>query len=106
MDIEDYKEHYADSLMTDDIIYDTLAKEMYISGKTLALVKYKWLRWSYTSFLFGMFGAMIVFVFGLPFFTNVWETMNDQIGWGGEVWRNFREGFCHLMVQCKIENLR
>jgi hypothetical protein len=106
MDIEDYKEHYADSLMTDDKVYDTLAKEMYISGKTLALVKYKWLRWSYTSFLFGMFGAMIVFVFGLPFFTNVWETMNDQIGWGGEVWRNFREGFCHLMVQCKIENLR
>jgi hypothetical protein len=61
---------------------------------------------SYSAFLVGMFGAMIVFVFGLPFFTDVWETINDQIGWGGEVWRNFREGFCHLMVQCKIENLR
>ena len=81
MGMEEYKEHYA-------------------------LVKYKWLRWSYSAFLVGMFGAMIVFVFGLPFFTDVWETINDQIGWGGEVWRNFREGFCHLMVQCKIENLR
>jgi hypothetical protein len=106
MEMEEYKEHYAESLMTDDIIYDTLAKEMYISGKTLALVKYKWLRWSYTAFLIGMFGAMIVFVLGLPFFSNMWETMNVQIGWGGNVWQNFREGFCHLLVQCKIENLR
>ena len=106
MDIEDYKEHYADSLMTDDKVYDTLAKEMYISGKTLALVKYKWLRWSYTSFLFGMFGAMIVFVSGLPFFSDILGMVNGQIGWSGEVWQNFREGFCHLMIQCKIENLR
>ena len=73
MDIEDYKEHYADSLMTDDKVYDTLAKEMYISGKTLALVKYKWLRWSYSAFLFGMFGAMIIFVLDLPFFSNIWS---------------------------------
>jgi len=105
MDIEDYKEHYADSLMTDDKVYDTLAKEMYISGKTLALVKYKWLRWSYTAFLFGMFGAMIIFVLDLPFFSGLWEVVEGQIGWGGEVWQNFRKGFCHLMVQCKIENL-
>ena len=106
MDIEDYKEHYADSLMTDDKVYDTLAKEMYISGKTLALVKYKWLRWSYSAFLFGMFGAMVIFVSDLTVFNNIWGIVNGQIGWKGEVWQNFREGFCHLMVQCKIENLR
>jgi hypothetical protein len=106
MDIEDYKEHYADSLMTDDKVYDTLAKEIYISGKTLALVKYKWLRWSYSAFLVGMFGAMIVFVSDLTVFNNIWGIVNGQIGWKGEVWQNFREGFCHLMVQCKIENLR
>jgi hypothetical protein len=106
MDIEDYKEHYADSLMTDDKVYDTLAKEMYISGKTLALVKYKWLRWSYSAFLVGMFGAMIVFVSDLTVFNNIWGIVNGQIGWKGEVWQNFREGFCHLMIQCKIENLR
>jgi hypothetical protein len=106
MDIEDYKEHYADSLMTDVKVYDTLAKEMYISGRTLALVKYKWLRWSYSAFLFGMFGAMIIFVLDFPFFSNMWGMINGQIGWNGEVWQNFREGFCHLMIQCKIENLR
>lgn len=106
MDIEDYKEHYADSLMTDDKVYDTLAKEMYISGKTLALVKYRWLRWSYSSFLFGMFGAMFIFVIDLPIFGELWKIVNGQFGLDGEVWRNFREGFCHLMVQCKIENLR
>ena len=105
MDIEDYKEHYADSLMTDDKVYDTLAKEMYISGKTLALVKYRWLRWSYTSFLFGMFGAMAIFVSDLTIFNNMLGMINGQIGWNGEVWQNFREGFCHLMIQCKIENL-
>ena len=33
--------------MNDDRIYDALAGEMYFSGKALALVKYKWLRWSY-----------------------------------------------------------
>ena len=106
MDIDDYKEHYADSLMTDDKVYDTLAKEMYISGKTLALVKYRWLRWSYSAFLFGMFGAMVIFVSDLTVFNNIWGIVNGQIGWKGEVWQNFREGFCHLMVQCKIENLR
>tara|TARA_B100000795_G_scaffold247056_1_gene213103 strand:+ start:240 stop:827 length:588 start_codon:yes stop_codon:yes gene_type:complete len=73
MDIEDYKEHYADSLMTDDKVYDTLAKEMYISGKTLALVKYRWIRWSYSAFLFGMFGAMMIFFFGLPIFSVIWS---------------------------------
>jgi len=106
MDIEDYKEHYADSLMTDDKVYDTLAKEMYISGKTLALVKYKWLRWSYSGFLFGMFGAMAIFILDLPIFSELWNITNSQFGFHGEVWRNFREGFCHLLTRCKIENLR
>jgi hypothetical protein len=101
MDIEDYKEHYANSLMTDDRIYDTLAKEMYVSGRTLALVKYKWLRWSYTSFLFGMFGAMIISIFELPIFYGSWNTINDQFGTEGEVWRNFKEGFCQLMISCR-----
>jgi hypothetical protein len=78
---------------------------MYISGKTLALVKYKWLRWSYSAFLFGMFGAMIIFVLDLHFFSNMCGITNGQIGLNGEVWQNFREGFCHLMIRCRIENL-
>ena len=78
MDLEEYKEGYAESLMTDDRIYDALAAEMYISGKTLALVKYRWIRWSYSSFLLGMFGAMVIFIFGLPIITDVFEIINNQ----------------------------
>ena len=101
MDIEEYKEHYANTLLTDDRIYDTLAKEMYISGRTLALVKYKWLRWSYTSFLFGMFGAMVISIFELPIFHGSWNIINGQFGIDGEVWQNFKDGFCQLSVHCR-----
>ena len=104
MEMEEYKEHYAESLMTDDKVYDTLAKEMYISGKTLALVKYKWLRWSYSGFLFGMFGAMIIFIADMPVFNELWAITNGQFGLNGEVWKNFSDGFCHLIAQCRMHS--
>ena len=59
--IEEYKEDYADTLMTDDKVYDAMAGDIYGQGKVLALSKYKFLKWSYTSFLWGMSGAIIVF---------------------------------------------
>ena len=102
MELEEYKEGYAESLMTDDRIYDALADEMYISGKTLALVKYRWIRWSYSSFLLGMFGAMVIFIFGLPIIADIYETINNQFGKDGIVWHNFREGFCALTVRCDV----
>tara|TARA_B110000285_G_scaffold174673_1_gene195870 strand:+ start:586 stop:1251 length:666 start_codon:yes stop_codon:yes gene_type:complete len=105
MEMDEYKEHYAESLMTDDKVYDTLAKEMYISGRTLALVKYRWLRLSYTSFLCGMIGAMFITTLELPFFSVMWEVFNAQFGLDGIVWSNFREGFCHLMVRCDVNKL-
>jgi len=101
MEMDEYKEHYANSLMTDDKIYDTLAKEMYISGRSLALVKYKWLRLSYTSFLFGMLGAMIISIFGLPIFAGSWDIINGQFGIHGEVWQNFKDGFCQFSIKCR-----
>jgi len=61
----DYNAYYATILMNDDRIYDELAGEMYFSGKALALVKYKWLRWSYGMFLFGMIGSIIITIFSL-----------------------------------------
>ena len=100
--VEEYKERYAETLMTDDTIYDALANEMYTSGVTLSHVKYRWIRWSYSSFLVGMFGAMIIFLFGLPIFTGVFEIINNQFGRDGIVWHNFREGLCALIVQCDI----
>ena len=101
MDVEEYKENYADTLRTDDTIYDALANEMYTSGKTLALVKYRWIRWSYSAFLAGMFGAMVIFLFELPIFTDVLDVIDNQFGWNGIVWQNFREGFCQLSVVCR-----
>ena len=59
--IEEYKEDYANTLMTDDKVYDAMAGDIYGQGKVLALNKYKFLKWSYTSFLWGMSGAIIVF---------------------------------------------
>ena len=60
--IEEYKEDYAKTLMTDDKVYDAMAGDIYGQGKVLALNKYKFLKWSYTSFLWGMSGAIIVFI--------------------------------------------
>ena len=65
--IEEYKEDYAEKLMTDDIVYDALASDIYGQGKVLALSKYKFLKWSYMSFLLGMISAVIVFVLQGPF---------------------------------------
>ena len=60
--IEEYKQDYADTLMTDDKVYDAMAGDIYGQGKVLALNKYKFLKWSYTSFLWGMSGAIMVFI--------------------------------------------
>ena len=60
--IEEYKEDYAETLMTDDKVYDAMAGDIYGQGKVLALGKYKYLKWSYTSFLWGMGSAIIVFI--------------------------------------------
>ena len=60
--IDEYKEDYAQTLMTDDKVYDAMAGDIYGQGKVLALSKYKFLKWSYSSFLWGMVGAIIVFL--------------------------------------------
>jgi hypothetical protein len=60
--IEEYKEDYAKTLMTDDKVYDAMAGDIYGQGKVLALGKYKFLKWSYTSFLWGMSSAIVVFI--------------------------------------------
>ena len=59
--IDEYKEDYAQTLMTDDKVYDAMAGDIYGQGKVLALGKYKYLKWSYHSFLYGMSAAIIVF---------------------------------------------
>ena len=60
--IREYKEDYAQTLMSDDKVYDAMAGDIYGQGKVLALSKYKYLKWSYMSFLWCMSGAIIVFL--------------------------------------------
>jgi len=62
LDIHEYKEDYAKILKSDDSVYDSMAGDIYGQGKILALKKYKYLKWSYTSFLWGMSSAIIVFL--------------------------------------------
>ena len=62
LDIHEYKEDYAKILMTDDNVYDSMAGDIYGQGKILALKKYKYLKWSYNSFLTGMSAAIGVFL--------------------------------------------
>ena len=62
LDIHEYKEDYAKILMSDDGVYDSMAGDIYGQGKILALKKYKYLKWSYTCFLWGMSSAIIVFL--------------------------------------------
>ena len=62
LDIHEYKEDYAKILMTDDSVYDSMAGDIYGQGKILALKNYKYLKWSYNSFLIGMSSAIIIFV--------------------------------------------
>ena len=62
LDIHEYKEDYAKILMSDDSIYDSMAGDIFGQGKILALKKYKYLKWSYNSFLVGMSSAIIIFV--------------------------------------------
>jgi len=64
--VDEYKADYAEKLMTDDSVYDALAGDIYGQGKVLALKKYKYLKWSYMSFLLGMCGAIAVFILQGP----------------------------------------
>ena len=100
--IDEYKDDYAEKLMTDDKIYDALAGDIYGQGKVLALSKYKFLRWSYGSFLWGMIGAIIVFVLQGSFGDIVLDgTLNIIDVIKGEL--NFTlDGFKHLLCQSSV----
>ena len=77
IDIDEYKEDYAEILMTDDKVYDAMAGDIYGQGKVLALSKYKYLKWSYNSFLLGMSTAIGVFLLQGP----LGDVVLDSISW-------------------------
>ena len=93
--IEEYKEDYAQTLMTDDKIYDALAGDIYGQGKVLALSKYKYLKWSYNSFLIGMSVAIIVFILQGP----VGDVVIDGIQF---IWNGLKEFICNKTPSSRI----
>ena len=103
--IEEYKQDYAETLMTDDKIYDALAGDIYGQGKVLALSKYKYLKWSYNSFLYGMSLAIIVFLLQGPFgdflldiFNELWDIIVGEMIFTLD---GFKELLCQASTQCR-----
>ena len=93
--IEEYKEDYAQTLMTDDKVYDALAGDIYGQGKVLALSKYKYLKWSYNSFLIGLSIAFIVFILQGP----VGDVVIDGIQF---IWNGLKEFICNKTPSSRI----
>ena len=96
--IEEYKEDYAETLMTDDRIYDALAGDIYGIGTTLMNNKYKWLRRSYMAFLVGMSGSITIFcVQTIGSADWVWDLM----GTVGQELKFLGEGLCFYSLRCQ-----
>ena len=96
--IEEYKEDYAETLMTDDSIYDALAGDIYGIGTTLMNNKYKWLRRSYMAFLVGMSGAITIFCIQTIGSADwIWDLM----GTVGQELKFLGEGLCFYSLRCQ-----
>ena len=96
--IEEYKEDYAETLMTDDRIYDALAGDIYGIGTTLMNNKCKWLRRSYMAFLVGMSGAITIFCIQTIGSADwIWDLM----GTVGQELKFLGEGLCFYSLRCQ-----
>ena len=91
--------------MTDDSVYDALAGDIYGQGKVLALRKYKFLKWSYMSFLFGMISAIIVFVLQSPIgniiIDHVSNIIDVIIGELNFTWDGIQHLLCQSSATCR-----
>ena len=67
--IREYKEEYAKRLMTDAQIMDALTGDIYGIGRVIATNKFKYLRYSYMTFLVGISLAIGIFSFQIIFFS-------------------------------------
>ena len=103
--IDEYKDDYAETLMTDDSVYDALAGDIYGQGKVLALRKYKFLKWSYMSFLLGMISAVVVFIFQGSFgdvifdgVSKIFDVIKGEINF---TWDDVKHLLCQSSVTCR-----
>jgi len=82
-----------------------MAGDIYGQGKVLALRKYKFLKWSYMSFLLGMISAIIVFVlqgpvgeFIYPYLIRGLDAFIDEMLF---LWEGMKHLACQGTVQCR-----
>ena len=107
--IDEYKEDYAETLMTDDRIYDALAGDIYGIGTTLMNNKYKWLRRSYMAFLVGMSGAIVIFCFqtigSAEWIGDLFTTIKGELNllWDGikVIGGSLGETLCQWSAKCR-----
>ena len=91
--------------MTDDSVYDALAGDIYGQGKVLALRKYKFLKWSYMSFLLGMISAVVVFIFQGSFgdfifdgVSRIFDIIKGEINFS---WDDVKHLLCQSSTMCR-----
>jgi len=103
--IDEYKDDYAETLMTDDSVYDAMAGDIYGQGKVLALRKYKFLKWSYMSFLLGMISAVIVFILQGPLGDVIFDGVSKIFyvikGELNFTWDDMKHLLCQSSVTCR-----
>jgi hypothetical protein len=61
--LEEFKQEYAHRLEKDSRTYDAIVGDIYGLGRVLATNKFKWLRYSFQSFLCGIIGAIVSYTF-------------------------------------------
>ena len=71
IDIKEYKNEYKARLMKDEFITDALVSDIYGIGRVIATNKFKYLRYSYITFLIGLGGTI-----GSFFLINLSEIVN------------------------------
>tara|TARA_B000000557_G_scaffold259113_1_gene254512 strand:- start:242 stop:865 length:624 start_codon:yes stop_codon:yes gene_type:complete len=71
IDIREYKNEYKARLMKDEFITDALVSDIYGIGRVIATNKFKYLRYSYITFLIGLGGTI-----GSFFLINLSEIVN------------------------------
>eukprot|EP00163_Fabomonas_tropica_P025941 TRINITY_DN4593_c0_g1_i1.p1 TRINITY_DN4593_c0_g1~~TRINITY_DN4593_c0_g1_i1.p1 ORF type:complete len:598 (-),score=53.78 TRINITY_DN4593_c0_g1_i1:20-1813(-) len=77
---ETFMENMVELLDDDEILYAALSRDIYLMGSHLHQQKYKFLRWSYLTFAFGILLSAVIFVV-----TNAtgWELSQDSSVQGG-----------------------
>ena len=76
IDIKEYKNEYKARLMKDEFITDALVSDIYGIGRVIATNKFKYLRYSYITFLIGLGGTIgSFFLINLPEIVNTFSNL-------------------------------